>query len=541
MKKTILMIAVLLGLASFGIAQTKNVARECVLFELFTGVNCPYCPAAANAVAQLLEEGKPIAPVAYHTNAFSTAAYYTSETNARASYYGINSYPTLKTDGIYSMSGGGGASQTNYNQYLNYYNQRSGVESPFTIELTAEPQSDGTCMAHCVVTQVGDCSATNIKVMMALTQCNINVSWQGMQGLHHVCRDMIPNQLGTTFTGPTMTIDEPFELNWPKGDCYLTAWVQNYSGNKEVYQAVRLSLAMDLDYDMELKNVDKVSENNCSGVIAPNVTVRNVGHFEVNSFDIALYVGGVEVHRETWTGTLPVGESLDYQMLDVNVGDASEVTIMVENPNGHSDEFQADNRRIINYGETPVIDGYVKMQFKTDSNPEETTVQVQDMNTGEIVQEYTFELPKHVYIEEFELLNAGCYRITILDSAGNGLGSGAVYKFESSTGYNLMSGSSSTHFKYRLACELNCDGALEVGEHRTDEVAVIPNPSNGTFELRLDEGVWQVMVFDLAGRMVYRNDQYSNGMISLEGCESGVYLLKASNGSQEILRKVMLY
>ena len=541
MKKTVLLIAVLLGLACYSVAQTKNVARECVLFELFTGVNCPYCPAAANGVAQLLDEGKAIAPVAYHTNAFSTALYYTSETNSRASYYGITGYPTLKADGVYTKSGGGGASESNYSQYLNYYNQRIGVESPFTIELTAVPQPDGTCMAHCVVTQVGECTATNIKVMMALTQCNINVTWQGMQGLHHVCRDMIPTHLGTTFTGPSMTIDEPFELNWPKGDCYLTAWVQNYSGNKEVYQAVRLSLAMDLDYDLEVKAVDKVTENNCSGLISPLISVGNAGHFEVTSFDAVVYVSGVEVHRETWTGSLPIGETLDYQMPDVNVGDASEVVVIVENPNGHEDEFMADNRKVLNYGEAPVIDGYVKMQFKTDNNPEETTIQFKDMTTGEVVRELTFDLPKHVYTEEIVLMNAGCYRITILDSAGDGLGSGSVFKFESSTG-TLMSGSSNnSHFKYQFGFEVSCDGTMEVGEQVADDAAVIPNPSHGSFELKLTDGVWQVMVFDLAGRMVYRNDQYSNGMISLEDCESGVYLLKASNGKEEVLKKVMLY
>lgn len=57
----------------------QNVARECVLFEIFTGVNCPYCPAAANGIAQMLEEGLSIAPVAVHTSAFSTDAFYTQE------------------------------------------------------------------------------------------------------------------------------------------------------------------------------------------------------------------------------------------------------------------------------------------------------------------------------------------------------------------------------------------------------------------------------------------------------------------------------
>ena len=71
MKKTILFFALIALVVTTVPAQPKtNVARECVLFELFTGVRCPYCPAAANAVAQLLSEGKAVAPVAYHTTAF---------------------------------------------------------------------------------------------------------------------------------------------------------------------------------------------------------------------------------------------------------------------------------------------------------------------------------------------------------------------------------------------------------------------------------------------------------------------------------------
>ncbi len=109
----------------------QNVARECVLFEVFTGVNCPYCPAAANGIAEMLEEGLSIAPIAYHTNAFSTNQFYTQETNARASYYGISSYPTLKADGKLTKQGGGSASQSMYSQYIGFYNQRIGVESPY--------------------------------------------------------------------------------------------------------------------------------------------------------------------------------------------------------------------------------------------------------------------------------------------------------------------------------------------------------------------------------------------------------------------------
>lgn len=110
-----------------GSIMAQNVARECVLYEVFTGVNCPWCPGAATAIGRMLDEGKSVAAVAYHTNAFSIPELFTNETNARANYYYISGYPTVKVDGILnpSMSGNGGNeqhAQAAYNQGMSAYN-----------------------------------------------------------------------------------------------------------------------------------------------------------------------------------------------------------------------------------------------------------------------------------------------------------------------------------------------------------------------------------------------------------------------------------
>ena len=542
MKKYLLLSTLILGIFQYGISQTKdNVARECVLFELFTGVRCPYCPAAANGVAQLLEEGKPIAPVAYHTSAFSNPEYYTTETNARASFYGINSYPTLKTDGMLTYANGGNASQTNYAPFLNQYNQRISQTSPFTIDLSYESVEGSTCRVNCVVTQVGECSGTNVRVFIALTQCNINVSWQGMTGLHHVCRDMIPNQAGTTFVGPTMTISETFEMNWPKEDCYLTAWVQNYTGSREVYQTVRMSTALDLDYDLVLENVSEVVSSNCSGIQGPRFTVKNFGNQEVTSFDMCVN-DGQEDHIQTWHGNLEPGETTTVKMDDFEGAPCDVLHLNVAMPNGHQDQFMADNYAEVEMEEVRTIDGFIKLQIKTDGNPEETVVQVENMETGEVVQTFTFDIPRHTYREEFVLLNAGCYRLSVLDSGGDGLGSGSLFAFQDAEGESFFKGGGAvSHFEYRIDCEVYCDGTLNVPEQTVDKCVVLPNPSNGAFYLDLDAGLWQVTICDLSGRLIYQNNSYTVGMISIEGCESGMYVLKATNGTKEVVRKVMVY
>ena len=540
MKKLFLSVVVMFFMSTV-FAQTKdNVARECVLFEIFTGVRCPYCPAAANGIAQMMEEGLAIAPVAYHTTAFSTEEYYTNETNARANYYSISSYPTLKADGVTGMSGGGNANENMYSYYMNYYNQRINVPSPFTIDLSYEPVDGTSCRVNCTVTQVGDCNGSDVRVFIALTQSNIDVGWQGMQGLHHVCRDMIPTQTGTQFTGPTMTISETFEMHWPKEDCYLTAWVQNYSGGtKEVYQAVRMSMALDLDYDIALKSVENVVTQNCSGIQQPKMTVKNLGNQTITFFDLCAF-DGHEDHRQSWHGSLPKGSSVTVTMDEFVAAPCDALHFYAVMPNGEGDQYLPDNFIHVALEDVPEIDGYLKMQLKTGSHPQNIRVQIIETESGEEVNSYTFDQANHVYSEDITLLNAGCYRIRVRDIAGEGMGSGYFQFKDANNNVVFKGGGQVEPFTYELSSELSCDGTLSVEETEKELPLVYPNPSEGLFYLNLGKGNWQVQVYDITGRKVLESQNDGIGSVDLSGRRSGMYFLKATNGTQEINTKIVI-
>lgn len=539
MKKYSLLLVISLLLPAMSWAQTKeNVARECVLFEVFTGVNCPYCPAAANGIAQLMEEGKNIAPVAYHTSAFSTPAYFTAETNARASYYGVTSYPTLKADGNLTVSGGGSASDNMYSSYLSRYNQRISQTSPFTIDLSLEPEGNAY-RVNCVVNQVGQCDAGNVRVFIALTQCNINVSWQGMHGLHHVCRDMIPTNAGTQFVGPSMTISEVFDIDYPKEDCYLTAWVQNYSGNKEVYQAVRMSTMMDLDYDLVLKSVDYFATQNCSGVQHPGFKVKNLGSETVTSFNMCVY-DGMEEHVQTWQGTLAPGEMVEAQMDDFVAAENSQLSLYVTMPNGHEDECMADNYAQVLMEDAPEFDGYIKIQMKSGKTPENESIVVTNMSTGEVFETLTFEQANHSYTFEFELPDAACYRIAALDAAGLGWDGGFFQVKGTGNKVLFKGGGTAGAFTHELSGEVYCNGLLSVDLNESQRFDVYPNPSNGTFVLELGQGVWNVMVFDMMGRLVMESTMENQGELNMSNCEKGVYFVKVTDGTNDFNKKIIV-
>ena len=541
MKKNLLLLVAALMMMPAMKAQTRdNVARECVLFELFTGINCSYCPAAANAVAQMMEEGLNIAPVAFHTSAFSSAAYYTDETNARANYYGISSYPTLKADGVAGMSGGGSASQTNYSSYLGYYNQRINVASPFTIDLSYEAVEGTTCRVNCTVTKVGDCSGNDVRVFIALTQCNIAQNWMGIQGLHHVCRDLIPNQLGTQFTGTTMTVNETFEMKYPKEDCYLTAWVQNYSGGaKEVYQAVRMPMNLDLDYDLVLKKVENIVTESCSGRQTPMFEVKNYGHETVTSFDMCA-TDGRELFRQTWHGSLAQGETVTAAMDEIEIGTNGAIQFYVEMPNGHADQFMPDNYGSATVSDAKEVSGTMFLQLKTGSYHEGLAFEVTDMATGQLVHQYTFDQNNHSYKIYIPITEVGCYRFTMRDDTGNGMGTGFMQMKDDVTGELVMTAGLMNPFTYSLSIEANSNGVQSVGENGDVTMAVYPNPSNGLLHLNLGDGQWNVSVYDVTGRLIMESLCDGDATVDLRAEDKGLYLLKAVNGNREVYTKFVI-
>lgn len=540
MKKILLTMAAFLLIGSL---SAQNVARECVLFEVFTGVNCPYCPAAANAIAQMLDEGLAIAPVAVHTSAFSTPDFYTSETNARASFYGISSYPTAKVDGVTGMSGGGNASQTNYSQYRNMYNNRIGVTSPFTIDLSYSFVEGSTCQVTAVVNQVGECTASNLKVMIALTESHIQRSWQGMSELNAVTRDLIPTQTGTVFNGPTTTVTELFDMEgYSKENMHLVAWVQSFS-TKEVFQAVRLSLEpQETAYDVAVRGLSSVVTKNCSGTVDPYLTIKSFGTETVTSLEIEVTDENNNVlNTFNWTGEAAHGETFEVGMQEFDIQNANTLNINVKKVNGNDDAYPFDNLTSVAIEEAESYIGDVKVQIKTPTNQENVYLLIKNTTTGEVFEEYHFDKGGKAYKFDVYLPTTDCYRFSIINPSGTGCenGFGMIKDYDGKT--ILDYSSTNNKFTYKLSADVDCSMA-GIAENQKENIVVYPNPASSEINVS-GENISEVSIFNTLGQQVYSNDVV-NGVLTIDVAtfEDGLYMVnvKKINGeksSQKILIK----
>jgi len=521
MKKFLLTAAAFLLIGSL---SAQNVARECVLFEVFTGVNCPYCPAAANGINQMMEEGLSIAPVAIHTSAFSTEDFYTAETNARANFYGISGYPTLKADGIRTTSGGGGANESMYSNYMAHYNNRINIPSPFTIDLSYEYIDGPTCQVTAVVNKVGDCTAGNLRLMIALTESHIERAWQGMSELNAVTRDLIPTQNGTTLNGDSQTVVETFSMEgFPKENMTLVAWVQSWT-TKEVFQAVKLSMAMpDLHTDVAVRGISAIVTDNCSGLIQPILKVKACGQDNVTSMEIqSKDANGQVLNTYNWTGNAAQNETVYINMDEFNIQDAANLSFVVTKVNGINDEITFDNVISKSMGTASSMDGNLYFQIKTPENPEDMIIMIEDMQTGEVINYFTFDQGSHAYKFYAYLPSAGCFRLQILNPNGTGCGKG-FGKILDDSGHTILTFSKSQNvYTYRLGVEMEATAA-GVEENSEQNVVVYPNPASSQINIGA-ENVSRVEIYNAAGQLVYSNNAEVS-VIDASDFDNGLYLV----------------
>jgi hypothetical protein len=300
-----------------------------------------------------------------------------------------------------------------------------------------------------------------------------------------------------------------------------------------------MSMALDLDYDIALKSVENVVTQNCSGIQQPKMTVKNLGNQTITFFDLCAF-DGHEDHRQSWHGSLPKGSSVTVTMDEFVAAPCDALHFYAVMPNGEGDQYLPDNFIHVALEDVPEIDGFLKMQLKTGSHPQNIRVQIIETESGEEVNSYTFDQANHVYSEDITLLNAGCYRIRVRDIAGEGMGSGYFQFKDANNNVVFKGGGQVEPFTYELSSELSCDGTLSVEETEIELPLVYPNPSEGLFYLNLGKGNWQVQVYDITGRKVLESQNDGIGSVDLSGRRSGMYFLKATNGTQEINTKIVV-
>lgn len=536
--------------------NAQQVDRDKVVVEIATGTWCQYCPGAAMGAEDLVANGKEVAIVEYHGG----DEYENSSGLSRISYYSVSGYPTAVFDGLLKVVGGD-HTQSMYSQYLPKYNQRIAVPSSFTIDV----QGENTCLVNYNLTiTVNRLEAVTgtLRLHVAVTESDIQESWQGMSELQWVERMMVPSQSGTLLdfsSGDTQVINLSFTVDdsWVRENSEVTIFIQNAT-TKEILQGIKRNMT---DFpnntlvDASLLDVYNVAAANCSGAVSPIVTLRNNGLNDLTSLEIHYQVNDNEEGVLNWTGDLAMGETENVSLPQISfpLNDQNTLLTYCANPNNVPDECPDNDDANTEFsGEALIAASTVYLTYRLDNFPDQTTWELRDQTGTVLYADGPFPGQAGLFAKDtFQLAGNQCYDFIIYDSQGNGIccetGIG-FYMLKDSDGNILVQ--QGGDFGYSEVISFEVAGNVGIPENRAGEtVQVYPNPASGAANIEimlLEPAPVTLQIYTLTGEVIktIEKGELSPGKhpirINLAGLGSGAYFLRINAGELKWTQKLFV-
>jgi len=219
---------------------TYTHSRDQVVLEIGTGTWCANCQGAALGADELIENGKDIAVIEYH----SDDNYSTATGVNRINYYGIQGFPTSIFDGV-TVEVGGNPNSSLYNTYLPLYDQRKVINTGVTIDMLATPISGGYNV-NVDLNKVGPIYDTNTVLFLVLTESHIAESWQSLNELNNVERMVLPNSNGQMVdlvnnSNISSSFNVQIDNSWNLNELEVIVFIQNRN-TKEILNGSKAML-----------------------------------------------------------------------------------------------------------------------------------------------------------------------------------------------------------------------------------------------------------------------------------------------------------
>lgn len=525
-------------------SQAQQVPRDQVVIEVGTGTWCQYCPGAAMAIEDLLNNGYNVAAIKYH----SGDSYQTPASIARINYYNITGFPTAWFDGIYNVVGGSN-NQSMYPYYLPYVNQRNAVLSSFTLNISGSCtglQYDVTIQAN----KVAAYSQSSLRLHLALTESHIPEFWQGQSEVNHAMRIMVPDHNGTLLdfnsqSQHTVNLSFNADPSWEIQNCELIAFLQN-PVTKEIVQGTKIplmNLLPTLNHDLGLRSLTNIPATACQGWVKPVLVLANYGSQNVQNATLRVKINETP-YIINWYGNLPYlgRDTFELDTIPFNLAASNLISARILTVNGQPDQNATNDSLVKQFSETTqFFIAPITLVLKTDNRPQETTWELVNSNGDVLYSGGPYQDPNKLFFVNMNLSVNDCYRFVIHDAGKNGIccsnGSG-LYKLVDYSNQTIVSGkdflmSETTDFKTGTAT------ALTEFEPQ-NELSYLLLHRNLRIS-RIENTPVKLELFDLSGRkQISTLLEAGTDEINLENQPRGTYILHLMQGARISHHKIVL-
>lgn len=357
MKKSLLSLSLL-----FGLAGSLQAQQRYVLYEEFTGENCPPCAATNPGLEALMKSGTNpdnIIMIKYQVPIPSAGPIYLdlpTHSNTRRSYYGVAGAPNAKMDGANSPGGDGSGHPGYLTQ--SHIDARAAIAAPFNITLSDVSITASGVSATITVNAVTAGTYGDLKLHAALVETldfDVAPGTNGETHFMNVVRNMYPNangqDAGNTWTAgssSTFSISGSFPssvYSSLENEHFLVVWLQD-NDDKTVMQAAR-SEKPELEVVSEsIALADAGLKCGAPNTFNTTVTMRNAGTATLTSATIYYKEeSAASWSTHAWTGSLAPGANTTVSLPAITSSSTGTVVLIdsIGNPNGGTDKFKNNN------------------------------------------------------------------------------------------------------------------------------------------------------------------------------------------------------
>ena len=542
MKRFTIFLASLMMLVSL---KTNAQNERMLLLESFTNTGCTPCAMYNPGMDALIANNRDkVVAIKYHVNWPSSAdpmyLHNTGDNGSRVSYYNVNNVPHVVVDGIRFSGNSGSITQS-------IIDQLSVIESPMELRLSWElNEAQDAITVHVMGRALTDIPGS-LKLYVGVIEKEIHFTSapgpNGEKDFYDVMKKLLPSSAGQSLGSLEANGYFAYTFTWKLANIYnmnqldAIAWVQN-SNTTEVYQACKTSSSPNPFYANEaaVSDITDVKKMNCSGIAEPTVLLTNYGSNTMTSAELEVLVNGETLKTIGWTGNLSTfgSETIELGEVEFPVEEENTLEVKIKSVNNGQDEAPEDDIASISFQQAyQAVGKIIKVNIRTDSNPQETTWKVTKLSTGEVIQEGgPYAEPNTMYVDTIVITADGCYDFTIYDAGGDGLTGSSVYGLRAGSS-TMFSGS---RFAYSESTEFSYEVTAHVEENLSQNTNVYPNPTSGLVNI-ISEGEQTVTIFNMVGQRVFEGRCDGEMQIDMKRFGAGIYAVKVGNETQRVVVK----
>jgi len=305
----------------------------------------------------------------------------------------------------------------------------------------------------------------------------------------------------------------------------------------------------------------------CGESISPVVTLRNAGSNNLTNVDISYNIDGAGTQTLSWTGNLAQNGTEDiYLPSTTSTAGAHTYNAFTSNPNGTTDSNPANDAATSSFTIDPT-GVLTNINITTDCYGYEISWELRDLSSNLVAEGGNLAVPpggtqnagqgdpgaygNEVLITEKLCLAADCYDFTIFDDWGDGLEGSNAFGCSVDGSYDITNGSGTVLASMQDVDFGNSETVnfcvvddASIGENNLLNLAVYPNPNNGSFTISLDNTSnvnYEVTLTDLAGRVVYTSNLSAGKHIVNSGnLADGSYLLNLNGNAVSVSKKIVI-